>query len=99
MDFSFTDFDTASMMISGELGAVIPHTIYFRIVNDLVPGEVENFRLELTNPQLVDASGEGFEVLIANSLTVDILDNDGRTGVVICCCLHLAIFYIFNFSN
>ena len=73
------DFNLADSMtnISGQIRTVLPGTIVFEIVNDLVPGEVESFVLELTNAQ-VTVSGTSLEVLIANSLTVDIVDDDGR---------------------
>ena len=73
------DFNLADSMtnISGQIRTVLPGTIVFEIVNDLVPREVESFVLELTNAQ-VTVSGTSLEVLIANSLTVDIVDDDGR---------------------
>ena len=73
-DFSFV---AGSDMISGPVNITLPKTLGLQIVNDLDPGEVENFVLVLASPQLI-ASGKTLEVLIANSLTVDIVDSDGR---------------------
>ena len=73
-DFNLADGMTS---ISGQIRTVLPGTIAFEIVNDLVPGEVESFVLELTNAKVI-AFETSLEVLIANSLTVDIVDDDGR---------------------
>ena len=71
-------------MISGRASRELPAAISFELVNDVEPGEVEKFVLELTGAQLTRGDGIALEVLIANSVTVDILDNDSR-----CCNLLL----------
>ena len=78
-DFNFNGSDHASRTISGSLGIVLPETVAFQIVDDLVPGEVEKFVVDLSNAQLIDLeTGTTLEVLVANSLTVKILDDDGQ---------------------
>ena len=73
MDFSFpTGMDTISVMVRN-----LPESISIELVDDQIPGEVESFVLELANPQL-SVSGSSYEVLVANSLTVTIVDNDGK---------------------
>ena len=75
-DFKFHGSNSASVMISGQLCCV--GTVDFQAVDDLVPGEVETFAVELSSAQLTDLSGTVLEVLVANSLTVKIVDNDGQ---------------------
>ena len=73
-DFNFV---AGSDKIEGQVNLVLPGTIGLRIIDDMDPGEVESFVVDLVNPQLT-AGGKLLEVLIANSLTVNIVDNDGR---------------------
>ena len=77
-DFNLDASKHASRTISGQLNSALPETVVFQIVDDLVPGEVEKFVMDLSNAQLTDTSGTALEVVVANSLTVNILDNDGR---------------------
>ena len=77
-DFNFCGSNCASVMISGQLSSVLPGTVDFQILDDLVPGEVEAFAVDLSSAQLIDTFGTAVEVFVANSLTVKILDNDGQ---------------------
>ena len=69
--------------ISGFADSELPASIGIELVDDRVPGEVESFVLELANPQLTDLNQVPREVLVANMLTVNIVDNDGEGYTVL----------------
>ena len=57
----------------------LPVPIEIRAEDDVIPGEVEKFVLEVTEAVLMPSStGVVVEVFVTNSLAVVIVDNDGR---------------------
>ena len=55
----------------------LPAKIKIQLYDDTLIGEKEEFVLEMTSVQLITHSGEILEVLVSNSVTVAIIDNDG----------------------
>ena len=94
-DFSIVDFTDGSRTFSGQTNDLSSPgiTLNLQIVNDLELGEMERFVLDLTSPQLTDVTATPLEIIIANSFTVDIIDDDGR-----CCNLLSFISNKFCFS-
>ena len=95
-DFSL-DFSGDSTLFSDRFLLLLPTTIDIQIENDLDPGEVEHFVLELSDAEIV-GQGVTYEVLIANSLTVNIIDDDGKCHTLFSYTFKLQIFCIVNSS-
>ena len=70
-----------------------------QIINDLEPGEVERFVLDLTSPRFTDEIGTPLEVITANSLTVNIIDDDGMSSNSLLVILSKFSFSFVIFSN
>ena len=90
-DFKLEGSVSDSAEYSGRV-ATLPISVNIEILADLIPGEVESFELKITNPLLTDASsGQPLEVLVGNSVTVVIVDDDGK------CCKFTPFLFSFSF--
>ena len=98
------DFDSDTRIIT----SFDSSSVRYKAKDDLVPGEVEQFVLEVTKAELTQIMPpRAIKVIIANSLTVVIVDDDGKciilvfAGLRICaytCCIP-CINLILNFST
>ena len=78
IDFKLAGFAAPLVPYSQRIRG-LPISVTIEILHDLIPGEEESFELEIINPRSTNASsGQLLEVLVANSVTVVIVDDDGK---------------------
>ena len=72
------DFDETTETYSTLLSNT-PVSIRIQVKDDILPGEVEQLVLEVTSALLTElGTGQPREVVVANSITLVIRDNDGK---------------------